>query len=128
MRIQLRYVVAVTVWMLILTGCGVKGGEVRGTFVDREGAPLAEDITVSLVPLATFEDGGVGWSLEYQLSEEYGQRKQELVTGDGAFTFLNVVPGPYWVEAKLEGSPIQTSPAFQVTAGGEVDFGVIKIE
>jgi len=120
--------IMIVIFALLLAGCAADKGEVRGMFVNRDGEPLSETITVTLEPLSVFDDGSVGFSIEYQLTDEYRQRLNELVTNDGKFLFENVEPDPYWVEAILSGSPINVSPSFEVAAGGVVDFGEIIVE
>jgi hypothetical protein len=120
--------IMVVILALLLAGCAANPGEVRGVFVNLDGEPLSETITVTLEPLSVFDDGSVGWSLEYQLTDEYRQRLQEVVTNDGRFIFENVEPGPYWVKGELPGRPINTSPAFEVAAGEVIDFGEIIVE
>jgi len=121
--------IVVLAFALLMAGCATDKGEVRGIFVDRDGEPLSEAITLTLEPLKVFDDGRVGWSVEYQFTEEYRQRLREIVTTDGTFLFENVEPGPYWVKAeRSSGRPITTSPAFELSAGGEVDFGEIVVD
>ncbi len=118
--------IMILVFALLMAGCATNKGEVRGTFVDRDGDPLSETITVTLVPLKVLDDGRVVFSIEYQFTDEYRQRRNEMVTTDGKFLFENVEPGPFWIEAeRSSGRPIRTSPAFEVSAGGVIDFGEI---
>jgi len=127
----LKYVRSITIFIilsLLLSGCASKKGEVRGIFVDSDGEPLLETITVILEPLAEFDDGGVGWSFEYQLTDEYRQRLKEIVTNNGTFLFENVEPGPYWIQAELIGRPVHTSPAFEVHEGEVVGFDEIIVK
>jgi len=118
--------IIIVILSLLLVGCGGKNGGVSGIFVDRDGEPILETITVTLEPLKTFDDGRVGWSIEYVLTDEYRQRLQEMEINDGKFLFENVQPGPYWVRAKVPGYPINTSPAIMVVAGEVADFAEIS--
>jgi hypothetical protein len=119
----------IVVFALLTAGCETKKGEVRGTFVDRDGEPLSETITVTLMPLTVLDDGRVVWSVEYQFTDEFRQRWNEMVITDGKFLFENVEPGPYWIETeRSSGRPITTSPAFELSAGGVVDFGEIVVD
>lgn len=119
----------VLAFALLMAGCATNKGEVRGIFVDRDGEPLSEAITVTLVPLKVRDDGRVVFSIEYQLTDEYRQRLNEMVITDGKFIFKNVEPGPYWIEAELSrGRPINPSPSFEVSAGGVVDVGEIVVD
>ena len=113
---------------ILLVGCGLEKGEVTGTLVDRDGDPLMEAVTVILEPLATFEDGSVGWSLEYELSDEYPKLRQEVVTIDGTFHFEDVEPGPYRIGIQIPGDPVINSHAIIVTPGESFDFGELNIE
>ncbi len=114
---------------LLMAGCATNKGEVRGILVDRDGEPLSETIAVTLVPLTVLDDGRVVFSIEYQFTDEYRQRLNEMVITDGKFLFENVEPGPYWIEIELSSSrPTSSSPSFEVSAGGVVDLGEIIVD
>jgi hypothetical protein len=106
---------------LILVGCKPKLGEVHGIIVDSSGNLLEKEITVVLEPLATFDDGGVGISIEYQLfDDDYQQRKQVKTVENGEFIFLNVEPGPYSITVDLQHA-VWWGPAFQVEPGSVIE-------
>jgi len=105
-------------------GCGPKTGEVHGTIVDEAGEILQEEITVVLEPSPSDqpEDGKITlWSFEYMISDEYKERKQELVLERGEYLFTDVVPGYYSITVDLENAPVYWGPGFEVVPGETVE-------
>lgn len=109
---------------VLCTGCGPKTGEVHGTIVDEDGNILEEAITVVLEPSPSDqpEDGEITfWSFEYSISDEYKERKQELVLERGEFLFTEVIPGYYSITVELLNAPIKWGPGFEVVPGETVE-------
>ena len=109
---------------MVCAGCGAKTGEVHGTIVDESGNILEEEITVVLEPSPSDqpEDGKITvWSFEYSISEEYRERKQELILEQGEFLFTDVIPGYYSITVELENGPVNWGPGFEAVPGETVE-------